>query len=63
MRDGDIVINSTGTGTLGRVGIYCDSDNPQEIPIVPDSHVTVVRPAQLLDSMYILLFESYAAKA
>ena len=45
MRDGDIIINSTGTGTLGRVGVFHCSDNPSAIPIVPDSHVTVVRPS------------------
>jgi type I restriction enzyme S subunit len=43
MRDGDIVINSTGTGTLGRVGFYRATDNHNSIPIVPDSHVTVIR--------------------
>ncbi len=52
MRDGDIVINSTGTGTLGRIGIYHDSDNPSAIPIVPDSHVTVVRVSDYIDSSY-----------
>ena len=44
MQDEDIVINSTGNGTLGRVGIFRSSDNPQNLPIVPDSHVTVIRP-------------------
>lgn len=53
MRDGDIVINSTGTGTLGRVGIYRGSDNPAEIPLVPDSHVTVVRAAEQIDPTYV----------
>ena len=43
MQDGDIVVNSTGTGTLGRVGFYRTSDNNIGLPIVPDSHVTVIR--------------------
>ena len=43
MQDSDIVVNSTGTGTLGRVGFYTNADNPNRLPIVPDSHVTVVR--------------------
>jgi len=55
MLDGDIVINSTGTGTLGRVGIYYDSDNRERTPIVPDSHVTVVRTSRLFNSSYIFL--------
>ena len=46
MRDFDIIINSTGNGTLGRVGIYRDADNPQRLPVVPDSHVTVIRPCK-----------------
>ena len=37
MQDGDVVVNSTGTGTLGRVGIYCATDNHLGLPIVPDS--------------------------
>ena len=55
MLDGDIVINSTGTGTLGRVGIYHDSDNHARTPIVPDSHVTIVRTSSLINSSYIFL--------
>ena len=43
MLDGDIVINSTGGGTMGRVGQYHIKDNKQSFPIVPDSHVTVIR--------------------
>lgn len=52
MRDGDIVINSTGTGTLGRVGIYRSTDNPAGMPVVSDSHVTVVRVSSHLDPLY-----------
>ena len=43
MMDNDIVLNSTGNGTLGRVGIYHSNDNPNGHPIVPDSHVTIIR--------------------
>ena len=52
MRDGDIVINSTGTGTLGRVGIYRSTDNPAGMPVVSDSHVTVVCVSSHLDPLY-----------
>ncbi|MBR2564282.1 MAG: restriction endonuclease subunit S [Paenibacillus sp.] len=55
MRDGDIIINSTGTGTLGRVGVYHSSDNPSAIPIVPDSHVTVVRASGYVHPSYLYL--------
>lgn len=52
MRDSDIVINSTGNGTLGRVGIYHDSDNPANSPLVPDSHVTVIRVSETVSVEY-----------
>ncbi|MER6599581.1 restriction endonuclease subunit S [Streptomyces parvus] len=38
----DTLINSTGTGTLGRVGYFTSS--PDGRPCMADSHVTVVRP-------------------
>ena len=53
MKDQDIVINSTGNGTLGRVGFFRNEDNPLGLTIVPDSHVTVVRVSQYLDPRYI----------
>lgn len=37
---GDVLINSTGTGTLGRVGRWTE-----DLPASLDSHVTLVRPA------------------
>ncbi len=46
----DIVINSTGTGTLGRVGYL---DTLAEYPIVPDSHVTTIRVSENIESLYI----------
>ena len=53
---GDIIINSTGTGTVGRTG-YVDDTLFKEYPkFVADSHVTVVRPLEYIDSQYIYLF-------
>lgn len=54
MMDKDIVINSTGNGTLGRVGFYRDSDNPMKLSIVPDSHVTVIRPNKFMFTEFML---------
>lgn len=60
MRDKDIVINSTGGGTMGRVGFYQNVDNPNNIPIVPDSHVTTVRVADGVCAEYVLyVIKSY----
>ena len=56
MQDGDVVINSTGTGTLGRVGIYRAIDNHLGLPIVPDSHVTVIRVTHSIQTFYMYAF-------
>ena len=56
MQDGDVVINSTGTGTLGRVGFYQKADNRLGLPIVPDSHVTVVRGFSSVQTFYLYAF-------
>lgn len=56
MQDGDTVINSTGTGTLGRVGIYRNTDNTKGLSIVPDSHVTVIRSFSCINSHYLYAF-------
>ena len=56
MQDMDTVINSTGTGTLGRVGIYRNTDNKHKLPIVPDSHITVIRTYKNVNSEYTYYF-------
>lgn len=53
LQDGDCLINSTGLGTLGRVGIYDSSLNKYEC-MVADSHITVVRP--LIPSRFLLYY-------
>lgn len=45
LKSGDVLVNSTGTGTLGRVAQV--REEPLEITTV-DSHVTIVRPLERL---------------
>lgn len=45
----DILINSTGGGTVGRTGIVNTNDINEYEKVVWDSHITVVR---VLDSIY-----------
>ena len=40
LRDNDILVNSTGQGTLGRVAQFLKLDRPATV----DSHITIVRP-------------------
>ena len=53
LRDGDVLVNSTGTGTVGRTRLFhseCLGNYPF---VVPDSHVSVVRTVESIDSDYI----------
>ena len=54
--DGDILWNSTGTGTVGRLAIYYDKLNPYKIAVA-DSHVTVIRLCSI-NSQYIYYYLS-----
>lgn len=53
LHDMDIVVNSTGKGTLGRAGMYEEKFNNTGRNYYPDSHVTVVR-SLIVDPKYIL---------
>jgi type I restriction enzyme, S subunit len=43
LRGGDVCINSTGTGTIGRVGLW---SNSLQVSFFADTHVTIVRPLE-----------------
>ena len=67
LQDGDIVINSTGTGTLGRVGFFTDKDRIADMPVFPDSHITIVRISSVLEKKFfyycIKLCQKYLEKS
>tara|TARA_R110001599_G_scaffold25282_7_gene90562 strand:+ start:5800 stop:8274 length:2475 start_codon:yes stop_codon:yes gene_type:complete len=49
IQKGDVLIASTGTGTLGKVGVY-----DLNIPGIADGHVTIVRPnTKKIDPYYL----------
>lgn len=51
LRKNDLLWNSTGTGTIGRVALI---ENELDGKVVADSHVTVVRPNQRIISSQVL---------
>lgn len=54
LQGNDIVINSTGGGTLGRIGYISEMLIKQSLPIVPDSHITTIRTKDNVSSRYYL---------
>ncbi len=59
LQDSDIIINSTGNGTLGRIGVFSDSDRINDNIIVPDSHVTIVRCTKSICDSYLYYVLKY----
>ena len=58
LRTGDILVNSTGTGTVGRTRLFNESCLGDYPFVVPDSHVSVVRTANEIVSEYIYAYMS-----
>lgn len=48
LQPGDVLVNSTGKGTLGRVAQYCGSEYPATV----DSHMLVMRATEELDAVF-----------
>ena len=51
IQSGDVLINGTGVGTIGRTAAYL-----HERPALPDNHVTILRPDGALDPVYLAVF-------
>ena len=62
--DGDLMWNSTGLGTLGRMAMYWERLNPYGIAVA-DSHVTVIRPIpnKILSEYLFAYFSSYTVQS
>lgn len=50
LKEGDLLWNSTGTGTIGRAAIVHLKDKEK---LVVDSHVTIVRPGECIEPKYV----------
>ena len=53
LKSGDVLVNSTGTGTVGRTRFFDECCLGEYPFVVPDSHVSVVRTVTEIDSFYI----------
>ena len=58
LKTGDILINSTGTGTVGRTRLFNESCLGNYPFVVPDSHVSVVRTHNEIVSEFIYAYIS-----
>ncbi|MDR2203009.1 MAG: restriction endonuclease subunit S, partial [Nitrososphaerota archaeon] len=55
--DGDILLNSTGTGTLGRCNIFVPENN--DVRYIADSHLTVLRGSKVLSNVFFKYFMKF----
>ena len=64
LEDGDLMWNSTGLGTLGRMAIYWEELNPYKVAVA-DSHVTVIRPLKsfVITQYLYSYFSSYTVQS
>ena len=53
LQTGDVLVNSTGTGTVGRTRLFDESYLGKYPFVVPDSHVAVVRTYEEINSEYV----------
>lgn len=51
IHQGDVLMNGTGVGTIGRVAPYLHAERA-----IPDNHVTILRPKPGLDAVYLSVF-------
>ena len=58
LKTGDVLVNSTGTGTVGRTRLFNESCLVHYPFVVPDSHVSVIRTNDNICSEYIFILLS-----
>ena len=58
LKTGDVLVNSTGTGTVGRTRLFNEQVLGPYPFVVPDSHVSVIRTFNQISSEYVFILLS-----
>ena len=58
LRTGDVLVNSTGTGTVGRTRLFHEKCLGKYPFVVPDSHVSVIRTVKKVMSEFVYVYVS-----
>ena len=58
LKTGDVLVNSTGTGTVGRTRLFHESYLNNYPFVVPDSHVSVIRTTSEIKSEFVFAYIS-----